>query len=130
MKRTMVLFVLSGILLSVEKIPPFLDLKVRDTDAQSDIDALRAEFISERDAIHDRYKKEMDALKEQRRTEMRETKMSYHQRFEALSDKYPEVKRLQAKKKPPLLDPALKNKDKRDKRKSKKGKMSPVRFRD
>ena len=133
MKTMLVLFILFGILFSTERIPPFLDLKVRDAEAQSDIDALKAQFISERDAIHEKYKKEMDAIKKQKRTEMQETKSSYHQRFTALSEKYPDVKKLQAKKKGPLLDPALKDKkdrEKRDNRKAKKGRNSPVRSRD
>ena len=133
MKRILVLFVLFGTLFSTERIPPFLDLKVRDADAQAEIDALKAEFISERDAIHERYKKEMEALKSQKRTEMQETKSSFHQRFTALSEKYPDVKKLQAKKKGPLLDPALKDKkdrQKRDSRKAKKSRKSPVRSRD
>ena len=108
-------------MVGAEKIPPFLNIEVRNQDAQSDIDGLKSEFITERDYIQLKYKKEIDALKEQRRKEMKDLKRGYYGKFESLSEKYPDVKNLKVKKK----DPSLKDKDELDKRRDRLNKKDP-----
>ena len=132
MYRLFIFIIIGCFVFAVEKVPAFLDIKVRNSEAQLEIDKLKLEFIADRDAIGGQYDKQISELKRQKRSEIRNIKFSYHEKFSALSKKYPEVERLSIKKTiaPDIDKPVrgrLKDKKKnRRVRKDKRGKLNKI----
>ena len=73
------------------KTDKFLNIKVQDVTAQSEIDALRKEYMEQKRSIDSGYKEKIKLLRDEKNKEIKKKKKSFKERLRDLRKKYKHV---------------------------------------
>jgi len=74
------------------KTDKFLNIKVQDATAQSEIDALRKEYMDQKRSIDSGYKEKIKLLRDEKKDEIKSLRKSFRERLRDLRKKYKHVK--------------------------------------
>ena len=74
------------------KSDKFLNIKVQDATAQSEIDAVRKEYMDQKRSIDSGYKEKIKLLRDEKRYEINSLRKSFRERLRDLRKKYKHVK--------------------------------------
>ena len=82
-------------------------LKIKNPEAQHEVNKIRREFKEDRDLLHEEYELMIRDLKEERKEKMKELRKKYRKRLQRLKKKYPDIPdiNLDSKPKPKLKPP-------------------------
>ena len=134
MNRVIFLFLFSA-LISDSKLNILEDsdsiekTKVKNPEAQREINRLKREFKEDKDLLQKEYEIRLKDLKEERKGKMKELRREYRKKLQKLRSKYPEIPNIEldSKPKPRVNPPEDKNsKDKSFRKRKKKDSYPPV----